>query len=109
MTKIMYDEKNLTLEIVGHAGHHEPGVGDIVCAGVSFLSQTLLKNLMMYEDRHWYALEWDMDVPGELYIHCKANGYYSMVTEMFRFVMVGFRMLAEKFPENVKIIEQGGE
>ena len=109
MTKVIYNEKNLTLELIGHCGHHEPGIGDIVCAAVSFLSQTLLKNLILYRDMGWYQLEWDMDTPGEMYIHAKTNGHFSFVIEMFRFVMVGFRMLAEKYPENVKVIETGGD
>lgn len=106
MIHIMYDEKNLTLEVCGHSGYAEPGK-DIVCAAVSMLAETLLKNLMMYQDQRWYTLEYDQDAPGEMYIHCKVIGYYSLVTEMYKFVMVGFRMLAEEYPENVTIHEGG--
>lgn len=108
MIHIMYDEKNLTLEVAGHAGYAEPGK-DIVCAAVSILYQTLLKNLLKFKKHGWYQLDYDLDTPGECYIHCTVNGYFSFVVEMFRFTMVGLKMIAEYYPKYVEIKEQGGE
>ncbi len=107
MTKVEYDEKTLTLEVSGHA-NYGPFGSDIVCSAVSVLSQTLLANLMKYMDKGWFTMEYD-NTDGEMYIHCKANGYYSMVVEMFRFTLVGYRMLEEAFPNHVKVYEREGE
>jgi len=108
MTKVMYDEKNLTMEIRGHAGYGPPGA-DIVCAAVSILCQTLIANLERWKDQGWNALEWHTETPGECYIRCTPYGYYSLPVEMFRFTMVGLKMIAEEYPQHVEIIEQGGE
>lgn len=106
MTRVRYDEKSLTMELSGHAGYGPVGC-DIVCAAVSILSQTLIRNLEKFSDRGWYVLEYELD-GGECYIHCKASGYYSMIVEMFRFTMEGLKMLAEEYPQHVQIIETGG-
>jgi len=107
MTNIAYDEHTLTLDINGHANYAHYGQ-DIVCAAVSILGQTLVNNLIKYSGRGWYRLEWRAE-EGNLHIHCEAKGYYSMVVEMFRFVMVGLRMIAVEYPDYVTIKETGGE
>ena len=107
MIRIEYDEKTLTLDIRGHANFANYGQ-DIVCAAISVLGQTLVNNLIRFSGRGWYRLEWQAE-EGNLHIHCEANGYYDMVVEMFRFVMVGFRMIAVEYADYVTIKETGGE
>lgn len=107
MTRIEFDEKTLTLEIKGHAGYGKMGQ-DIICAAVSILTYTLVGALQRYSEYGWYRLEADLS-GGEAYIHCAVNGYFSMVVEMFRFAMIGYKMLAEEYPQHVEVIEQGGE
>ena len=108
MTRIEYDEKNLRLKLSGHTGYPSRKGENIVCAAVSILAETLLQNLENFRDRGWYELEYQYGTPGEMEIHCTVRGYYSMVVEMFRFVMVGMRMIAEEYPQHVKVIETGG-
>lgn len=104
MITIRYDEQTLTMEITGHAGQAPCGQ-DIVCAAVSILAETLLKNLMKFAEHGWYQLDYEMD-KGYMYIHCKVNGYFSMVVEMYRFTMEGMKMLAEEYGKHIKI--EGG-
>ena len=105
MTNIRYDERNMVLELKGHAGYGPKGT-DIVCAAVSVLIQTLVKNLIKFSDYGWYILEYDLE-EGDAYIHCRVNGYFSFVVEMFRFTMEGLKMLAEEYPKHITI--EGGE
>lgn len=107
MTRIKYDEQNIVLEVTGHAGYGPHGA-DIVCAAVSILVQTLVKNLIKFSDHGWYTLEYDLSA-GNAYVHCKVNGYFSLVVEMFRFTMEGLKMLAEEYPKHIKIDEGGNE
>ena len=107
MTTVRYDEKNVTLEVSGHAGY-APNGADIVCAAASILVQTLLKNLIRYKNHGWYTLEYEMG-DGKAYIHCRTNGYFSFIVEMFRFTMEGLKMLAQEYPKHIRIEEGGNE
>lgn len=85
------------IAIVGHANYAEPG-RDIVCAGVSALVQTLIQSI---EELTSDVIKYDMK-PGAVHI------YYGDLSERARLLVdsffVGVSMIAEDYPENVKVI-----
>jgi uncharacterized protein YsxB (DUF464 family) len=85
------------VSVLGHAGYAEPG-HDIVCAGVSALVQTLIQSI---EELTSDVIKYDM-TPGAVHI------YYGDLSERARLLVdsffVGVSMIAEEYPENVKII-----
>jgi uncharacterized protein YsxB (DUF464 family) len=82
------------LTMMGHAGYAQAGE-DIVCAGASTLLFTLLNHL---------------EVMGEDYRAEYNKGYATIcadsrpASDAFEVIMTGFRMLATKYPERVRVI-----
>lgn len=83
--------------VSGHANYAEPG-RDIVCAGVSALVQTLIQG---FEELTSEKFSYDM-TPGAVHI------YFGNLSERARLLVdsffIGVSMIAEEYPENVKII-----
>lgn len=85
------------IQVSGHAGHAPPGQ-DIVCAGVSTLTQALLMSIdSLAEDRIEYEIS-----PG------RADIYYGNLSEKSRTLVdsffIGVCLIADDFPDNVRII-----
>lgn len=84
------------IEITGHAGYAEPGK-DIVCAGVTTLTQTLIRSLEnLTRDKFEYEIS-----PGRADIHCgnlSEEGKF-LVDSFF----IGVCAIADEFPEYVRI------
>jgi uncharacterized protein YsxB (DUF464 family) len=85
------------IQVSGHAGHAPPGQ-DIVCAGVSALTQALLMSIdSLAEDRIKYRIS-----PG------RADIYYGNLSEKSRTLVdsffIGVCLIADDFPDNVRII-----
>jgi len=85
------------LSVDGHAGCGEYGQ-DIVCAGVSALTQALLMSIdSLAEDRIKYRIS-----PG------RADIYYGNLSEKSRTLVdsffIGVCLIADDFPDNVRII-----
>lgn len=84
------------IEINGHAGYAETGK-DIVCAGVTALTQTLIRSL---EDLTRDEIEYEIS-PGRVDIH------YGNLSEEGRLLVdsffIGVCSIADEFPENVTI------
>ena len=84
------------IAVTGHAGYADPG-NDIVCAGVSVLFQTMLRAVL--------------DVAGDRIAYIIAPGAAEMTYEklsvrgmaMVDFFFTGITMMAEEYPEYVKI------
>lgn len=95
MIKITRSEGGI--DIIGHAHYAEPG-RDIVCAGVSALVQTLIQSV---EELTADKIQYDM-IPGTVHIH------FGDLSERARLLVdsffVGVSMIAEEYPDNVKII-----
>jgi uncharacterized protein YsxB (DUF464 family) len=90
------------ITIAGHAGYAEPGK-DIVCAGVSTLAQTLIQSV---EELTTDKIEYDMQ-PGRVRIK-----FWSLSSESRTLVssfFCGVQMIAEAYPNNVKVIDQAVE
>lgn len=99
MIEIAFRPKTYELEITGHAGHDVKGK-DIVCAAVSTLFYTLGQALAENED----ILEGDLvfkDKEGCGYIRGIPNQMHANIGIIYNTIFVGFKMLAEQYPENV--------
>ena len=85
------------ITISGHAGFAESGK-DIVCAGVSALTQTLVKAAGdLTEDKIEYEIS-----PGRADIHYRdlSEAGKLMVDSFF----IGIIMIADEFPDHVRIV-----
>ncbi|MCI8940297.1 MAG: ribosomal-processing cysteine protease Prp [Dorea sp.] len=85
------------IEVSGHAGHAPPGQ-DIVCAGVSALTQALLVSIdSLAEDKIKYGIS-----PG------RADIYYGNLSEksctLVDSFFIGICLIAGEFPDNVRIV-----
>ena len=84
------------LTVSGHAGYAEKGK-DIVCAGVSAITQTLLG----------YLESCDIEMESS-----ERNGYTRVVAKEFRqsvitafeMAFIGMKLLEKKYPEHVRVI-----
>lgn len=84
------------IEISGHAGYAEPGK-DIVCAGVTALTQTLIQSIEnLTDDEIEYRIS-----PGKVEVE------YGNLSEKSKTLVdsffVGICLIAEEFPEYVKV------
>lgn len=84
------------IEISGHAGYAEPGK-DIVCAGVTALTQTLIQSIEnLTDDKIEYRIS-----PGKAEIEYRnlSEKSKTLVDSFF----VGICLITEEFPEHVKV------
>lgn len=85
------------IEISGHAGYAEPGK-DIVCAGVTALTQTLIQSI---EDLTDDEIEYRIS-PGRVDInHGNLSEKSKTLVDSF---FVGIRLIADEFPNYVAIM-----
>lgn len=85
------------IKITGHAGYAKKGQ-DIVCAGVTALTQSLIKSIEdLTEDRIEYEISPGMADIKYWNLSEKAN---TLVDSFF----IGILLIADEFPENVRII-----
>ncbi len=84
------------IEISGHAGYAEPGK-DIVCAGVTALTQTLIQSIEnLTDDKIEYRIS-----PGKVEVEYRnLSGKSKTLVDSF---FVGICLIAEEFPEYVKV------
>lgn len=84
------------IEISGHAGYAEPGK-DIVCAGVTALTQTLIQSIEnLTDDEIEYRIS-----PGKVKVEYRnlSEKSKTLVDSFF----IGICLIAEEFPEHVKV------
>lgn len=84
------------IEISGHAGYAEPGK-DIVCAGVTALTQTLIQSIEnLTDDEIEYRIS-----PGKVEVEYRnlSEKSKTLVDSFF----IGICLIAEEFPEHVKV------
>ena len=84
------------IKIHGHAGYAEAGK-DIVCAGVTALTQTLIRSM---QGLTWDEIEYEVS-PGRADIH------YGNLSEEGKLLVdsffIGVCLIADEFPEYVRI------
>lgn len=85
------------IEIFGHAGYAEPGK-DIVCAGVTALTQTLIQSI---DDLTDDEIEYNIS-PGRVDInHGNLSEKSKTLVDSF---FIGIRLIADEFPNYVAIM-----
>lgn len=100
MTEVRYCERELRLEFKGHANAGEYGK-DVVCAGLSTLLGAVQGMLGESEEIRAHERYGD----GEAYIRCfPQEGYEGKAETILRTAATGCALLADKFPENVRVI-----
>lgn len=96
--KCYTEDRAFRMRITGHAGFDEVG-RDIVCAAVSVLIQTLAQHLNDTADLHY------VDYDGRQIREIMADGRNAMIA--YETVMTGLRMIADQYPDNLKLTEGG--
>lgn len=94
---ILIERGARTINIDGHANYDEPG-RDIVCAAVSVLVQTLIQSL---EELTSEKIKYVM-IPGT--VHIQFGDLSEQAQLLVNSFFVGVSMIAEEYPDNVKII-----
>lgn len=85
------------IKISGHAGYAETGK-DIVCAGVTALTQTLIKSMAdLTEDKIEYEVS-----PGRADIYCgDLSEAGKLLVDSF---FIGICQIADEFPDYVRVL-----
>lgn len=106
MTRISYGP-GLRMRIEGHAGAGKEG-SDIVCAAASMLSWTLARAA---EDEPGYAARVRIEEePTAIEVTCEPTARAEEKCRyLFEIVHGGFKLLAESFPENVRLERADGD
>lgn len=95
MIQIYMDGSKILVE--GHAGFAPPGQ-DIICAGVSALTQTLVQALdVLASGETVFHIE-----PGKAVIQFQTHSEKSRL--LARSFFIGIEMIARTYPENVSLI-----
>ena len=88
-----------TIKIRGHAGYAEQG-HDIVCAGVTALTQALIKSVQeLTEDEIEYIFESGI---ADIEIRNVSERARTLIDSFF----IGANLIAEEFPEHVKVFNR---
>lgn len=83
------------ITVSGHAGYAEAGK-DIVCAGVTALTMSLVKSINdLTEDKIEYEIS-----PGRVDIHCGNLSEAGML--LVDSFFIGICLIAEKYPDHVR-------
>ena len=108
MTMIRMDWDKLTLKADGHAGGGPAGM-DIICAGISAITQALLNYLQDQEEKGFVDLTWGMNIKsGSLRIRAKPYaGHVSTTKACFQMTMIGLKAIEETYPGHIEIKEDG--
>lgn len=84
------------ITVSGHAGYAEAGK-DIVCAGVTALTMSLVKSINdLTEDKIEYEIS-----PGRVDIHCGNLSESGML--LVDSFFIGICLIAEKYPDHVRV------
>lgn len=95
----------LDLELTGHANSASYG-RDLVCASASILAYTVAQSAISMEQRHELREPPDISLdPGNSHIRLlpTAQRYHDCV-QLFAFAHTGYRLLAHKYPDYVRVI-----
>ncbi len=96
------DGEIVKITVTGHADYN-PG-NDIVCAGISTLSYTLLNYLRQAEKERWISGYSYSEQPGDVRMEFKAHWLFGReigtAVDVFR---TGMEMLEAQFPDNIRV------
>lgn len=102
MIKVTYNYEKNELTITGHAYSGKAG-HDLICAGVSTLFYTLVKNAQQLEALKYGKIkEFKAETgEGKLLFKAKNKSVSAAVKNVFCSICVGFEMLAVEYPKNI--------
>ena len=101
MIHVTYHKAYNRLTVQGHAGAAPKGE-DLVCSAASILALTLAENVKHMEQIRAVRNPVIEIQEGNAEISCNAAPRYKgVVAQTFQSVIVGFEILADKFPENI--------
>ena len=107
MIQARMDWKKMVLEMDGHANYAPKGQ-DIVCAGVSALSFALVNALDKIDHESGMA-QMKSIADGEGHMRIRARVCWenlSVIRACFLVTVTGLKMLAEQYPEYIKVEEE---
>ena len=110
MTQARMDWDRLILDVDGHA-NSAPRGQDIVCAAESMLTQALLQTLMDMKSEQKTELSWtgNPEIGFMVLKAVPAEEHRREVAAAFRVTVTGLRMLAEEYPDYIRLTEGGQE
>lgn len=94
------------LHIIGHAGFSRHGK-DIVCAGISALTYALLQTLCDAQEKGELCLFTYIVKDGAAVVRVRAKAHARVkLDSALNTVMTGYRMIADEYPEHVRVEEK---
>lgn len=98
------DGKSISITLQGHAGYGEKGK-DIVCAAASILAYTVAQVVTdLYSRKKLKKKPTVRLEEGNICVVCKPRrGAWSDAMAAYDVAQVGYRLLAESYPENVRV------
>lgn len=103
------DERSAQFIVSGHANYAEKGQ-DIVCAGISTLTNTLANMVRELGEKKLVSLwmVWPDEDPHHIYVETGGNPVINTVMDSF---MTEYCQFAGLYPDNVKvqILDEGGD
>lgn len=111
MTEAMFNQTGSTLEvsICGHADYN-PGGPDIVCSACSVLTCTLLQCVLAEEETGAYRALHTAQDDGNFFVSAECAAWaFPKIKGIFDVITSGFALLANKYPDFVKLSVRTGE
>ena len=108
MITVRFDMVDFWMKMDGHADAPREGEFDLVCCAASVVSQQLLHSLENFQEAHngLSKIDYEME-SGHLYIRAKAKEWArAPVLGRMRYAREGMEMLAERYPEYIRIEEE---
>lgn len=101
MTRIVYDREEYCVTVEGHAGYGPAGT-DVVCAGLSALTEALLRRV---SERPTFQAAYGLSREKALVrvrLTPRSRRAAALARELLETVRAGYEAVAEQFPDHVR-------
>lgn len=102
MTRIIYERDQYSLHLEGHAGFDQAGA-DIVCAGVSALTEALLRQLQRRENWRVSCGLCRQNALVRVRLYPGSRRAAQRARALLETVCGGYQAIAEEYPDYVKV------
>ena len=102
MTRIIYDKAQYSLHLEGHAGCAKAGA-DIVCAGLSALTEALLRQLQRRENWRVSSGVCRREALVHVQLYPGSRRAAQRARALLETVCGGYLAIAEEYPEHVRV------
>lgn len=105
MTRVMIKAEpgRYDITVIGHAEKVNAGEGNILCAAVSVLAQTLIQMVRDAEENHLLRHS-EMILDGNVRIVCTYQPGNDYIDGMFDTIETGFLLLQSKYEKNLLVV-----